>query len=613
MKLRHLLLAWSVIPLLLSASPFLSHGPMVGRPGAHTMSVWARTSEPGRFVVHYGTNLDKLDQVSAEVRTDPEHDCTGWVELKPLQPDTIYYYRVAVMDGLPAKIPAGGRFRTFPDQDTLRDPALNPRGLFNFSFEAGTCADQGPRSAGPDATALKAAWQRYGDETLFAIQHGDWIYEDGRDYSADAWRKSTGASPRILELAPSLAGVWRNYQLYLERSAALAHWHRHIPNFAMYDDHEILNDIDGTGVPGYRSRPAVFRDIGVRAWEDYLGWANPASWPERIRFGRATLRAGNTQLEDLAADFSGLDLTSGNTLLVHWGLPSDGLFDGRLDLADGGVPNSRVYGVTGIIDQHHLRISPAPVADQTAAAYSIGARHYYDFRVGNCAYFVLDTRGHRGVSDLSGRRRDAPDVSMLGETQRAWLQTVMQRAATDPQVDFIFVVSSVNLMIAHTGKGGLTTATRPTDEAWPGFLRERNQLLDFWDTLGKPVLVLSGDLHNSFSARITERIWEFGCSPQGSGNHDLASESDRPVQGAYDSFGRPADIRWSTFFSNDVPQEMRRHPFFTRVRINNTFDNARQAGEPRAVAYPRPQAIVSFHDGFTGDLLYAETVLAVQK
>lgn len=606
--MMHRLLLALFIPSVCLADPRLTQAPIVGRAGPQTMAVWARTDQPAAFRVVYGLTPEKLDLISAVVRTDPEHDLTAWVKLVGLRPDTRYYYRVTLEGGEWASgedDPAW--FHTWPDEAELRRPNTNPRGLFNFSFIASTCADQGVRSPGPQVVAMKTAWRLFGESTLFSIQHGDFIYEDGRDYTAEQWRRDhpEAGAPRILDLAPAVAGVWNNYRLYFRRSPALSRWHAHIPNFAMYDDHEILNDIDGAGVPGYRSRQVVFRDVALRAWHDYLGWANPVSWPEKLRFGKTTVRAGDPVLTDPAADFSGLD-PAASTLLVQWGLPTDGLFDPALDQADGGGPNARVYGITQVADTHTLRLTPAPKADGKVA-YTVGARHYYSFRIANCEIFVTDTRGMRGVADVA--RPDDPAVSMLGAAQLAWLKQAM--AASD--ADFLFVVSGVPLTIPHTGKGGFVVASKPTDEAWTGFLHEREGLINFWDGLGRPVLVLTGDVHNSCSVRVTDRVWEFGCSPLNSGNHDLPSESNRPTSGPFVSGGRQVDIRWSSFFRGDMPRELRQRPMFTRVQVNNVFDNPLRAGESRPVAYDRPQVVVQFYDGRTGDLLYAEAVTAAAR
>ena len=104
---------------------------------------------------------------------------------------------------------------------------------------------------------------------------------------------------------------------------------------------------------------------------------------------------------------------------------------------------------------------------------------------------------------------------MLGLRQRQWLMREMQ----DSNADFFFVVSSVNFMIPHIGGGGVRFDEANKDDAWTVFLDERETLIDFWDGLGKPVFVLTGDLHNSFAIKVTDRVWEFASGPHNSVNH----------------------------------------------------------------------------------------------
>ena len=87
----------------------ITHGPILGRTGAHQMGVWARTSQPGEFRVEYlplSMNGAKMG-VSDLVTTTLEHDNAAWVLLKGLKSDTRYFYYV-IPNG------RGGEFRTLP-------------------------------------------------------------------------------------------------------------------------------------------------------------------------------------------------------------------------------------------------------------------------------------------------------------------------------------------------------------------------------------------------------------------------------------------------------------------------------------------------------------------
>jgi hypothetical protein len=32
-------------------------------------------------------------------------------------------------------------------------------------------------------------------------------------------------------------------------------------------------------------------------------------------------------------------------------------------------------------------------------------------------------------------------------------------------------------------------------------------MIRFWDSSGKPVLIMTGDLHNSWAVKVTDRVW----------------------------------------------------------------------------------------------------------
>lgn len=585
----------------------ITHGPMLGRLGATEVGVWARTSVPGSFRVRYGTDPHKLDRISEPAMTRLERDNTGWVLIRGLQPDTKYYYQVIPAGAEQPHAAPDGSFLTLPDPAQYRDARYNPKGLFNFRFEFACGNNQRPGSGlGRALPAFKTMLERLKDKIHFAILNGDWLYEEERAYPVAEWLKQTQARepPRIVQLAPSIVGVWENYKAYLTRGPNLAAWHRNIPSFFTIDDHEILNDVYGTGTPGRRDRATVFRDIGTQAWRDYLAWANPVEQPGEIHFGRATLKAGSDVLTDPEADFDRLDLATAANLHVHWGGPLAGVPPNEYD-GGPGDPNAGVYEVVAKIDAHRLRIRP-PARQDGTASYSIGRPTYYQFRVGNAHFFLLDTRTFREMHDV--RQPDKPGLSMIGARQKAWLMEAMK--ASD--ADFFFVVSSVNLMIPHVGgtpdKEGGGGRISNKDDAWTVFLDEREQLIRFWDSLGKPVLVLTGDLHNSFAIRITERLWEFASAPHNSRNHTAGSEGNRPPNGVFDSFGRKCEVRWSTYFLDDVPGPLARQPVYTVVQVNNVFNNPLKEGDKRWVAFPHPHVVVQYYDGFSGDLLYAETV-----
>ena len=589
----------------------ITHGPMLGRVGAHQIGIWARTARPGSFLVRYGTSSDRLTSYSDPIETALERDNTGWGLITGLEASTEYFYQVVAssrQDGHPAH---SGSFRTLPSAAALEDAEVNPRGDFNFSFEFACGNNQNPmQGLGHGVPVYNQMLANLKDEVDFAVLNGDWLYEERRDYSPAQWLEQVGIGedemPRLLHIAPTITGVWENYKLYLARAANLSEWHREVPSYYTFDDHELLNDIYGTGTAGYRHRRTVFRDIGVEAWRHYLGWSNPELFEQGIHFGRTSYRAGSDVLEDPAADFSAIDWEQAANLHVHWGGPTAAVNDNALD-TQAGDPNAGVYDVVEVLDKTRLRVTPAFAADGTQS-YSIGRRSYSKKRVSNSDIFFLDTRSHRDMHDVNNPQ--GPGLSMIGSRQRDWLMKEMKQS--DAEIFFVF--SSVNFMIPHVGgtpgPGGFVANRANKDEAWTVFLEDRERLIQFWDSLGKPVFALTGDLHNSFAIKITERVWEFASGPHNSRNHQASSEAGRPANGVFDSRGRKCEIRWSSYMRDDVPAHLSQQPVYTVVQVNNVFNNPLQEGVERWVKFPHPQVIFQYYDGFTGRLLYAESIVA---
>ena len=586
----------------------ITHGPILGRVGAHQIGVWARTATPGSFLVRYGTSPDNLSSYSDPVETSSDDDNTSWTQITGLEADTEYFYQVIASREDGADPLRSGSFRTLHDSADLIDPEINPNGDFNFSFEFACGNNQNPaQGLGPGLPSYNQMLANVKDKVDFAVLNGDWLYEEKRDYPPDQWMQQAGVTeaPSIVNFAPTITGVWENYKYYFDSAPNLAEWHREVPSYYTFDDHEILNDIYGTATAGRKHRRTVFRDIGVEAWYDYLGWSNPEHHTQPIHFGRTSYQTGSDILEDPNADFTKIDLKSAANLHVHWGGATAGVNDNALD-AEEGDPNAGVYDIVEIIDATHLKVNPPFKADGEQS-YSIGRRSYSKMRVSNSDIFFLDTRSHRDMHDV--KNPQGPGLSMIGMQQEEWLMEEMKNS--DAEIFFLF--SSVNFMIPHVGgtagPGGFIADAANKDEAWTVFLEDRERLINFWDSLGKPVFVLTGDLHNSFAIKITDRVWEFASGPHNSRNHQARSEAGRPPNGMFDSLGRECEIRWSSYMRDEVPPELNRQPVYTVVQVNNVFNNELEAGKTRWVKFPRPQIIFQYYDGFTGDLLYAESIL----
>jgi alkaline phosphatase D len=645
----------------LEAGP-MSHGPIIGNVTSDSIRVWARTRSAGTFRVRYSERNDLGGtMVSAPATTRLERDNTGWIQLRDLRPDTKYYYAVEI-DGRLVDTRINGRFnsfRTLPSAETHRHARYNPRGLFNFSFEIGSCNWQYINTARPDheqvyGTPLDVVYrtmlERLKDRIHFHIVNGDWIYEEaapppghdgsglpgifrgltGREVTEEQWARAHGVGnnpPPLVQVAEGIAGVWQNYKTYLDRGVHMTHFHREVPLFVTFDDHEIYNDVLGAGQAGLRTdargpeyqgnpfnvanvqlwqqpgrrvggyhgfRPlrqthegeverSVFRDPALQAWKNYLGWANPdVGLRQPIHFGRAQLRESSDVLHDPAADFERLDMAKTATLHVLWG-----------------QGNSGVYEIVEVIDRNRLRIHPAGAFTEEVR-YSIGTNHHTRFQVGNCDFYLLDTRSHRTLHNP--RDPHDPATTVLGRAQLEWLLREMEGS----DADFFFLVSSVSFMIPHDNGAWRTGGDK--DESWTAHAAERDRLIKFFNALGKPVFLLTGDIHNSAAVQISPTVWEFLSGPHMSNNHRASDMGNIPLSGTYSSQGHPVNMRWATGRLDDTPQQ--KEPMYCVVQVNNAYNSPDAKGNPRWIAHRVPQVIVQFYNGASGELLYAEAVAA---
>jgi len=177
-----------------SANNRITHRPILGRPDSRSMGVWTRTLRPGSFRVLYGIEKQKLTLKTDPVPTTLAKDNTGWVILENLDPNTHYYYAVVTGDETPAPEQSGS-FRTLPEADQFRTVGRNPQGLFNFSFEIG-CGNllKEGRCADPRLGLFDVALNQLEDNIHFAVQTGDFIYEDNKAqmFTPEQWIEEMG-------------------------------------------------------------------------------------------------------------------------------------------------------------------------------------------------------------------------------------------------------------------------------------------------------------------------------------------------------------------------------------------------------------------------------------
>ncbi len=103
---------------------------------------------------------------------------------------------------------------------------------------------------------------------------------------------------------------------------------------------------------------------------------------------------------------------------------------------------------------------------------------YYETRYGDVSVFSIDCRGFS-----TGKGVPAETRSKLGDAQKRWLKDSMRAAVADQMA--LLVVSSP-----------MAFGSDASPEGWRRhYTFEWSELVDFFQTLGAPVLILSGDAH----------------------------------------------------------------------------------------------------------------------
>ena len=165
----------------------VTHGPILGRLSHNGIGIWVRTSQPAEFSVICKSESNG-EKNSAKGQTSLEHDNTGWVHITGLKPNSKYAYEVEIPNS--GYHMEGGTFLTLPHEDQFRIPELNPRGLFNFSFEFG-CGNMQNEThpIGTTVRAYKTMLDQLKGEIHFQIMNGDWLYEEVRETPPEKWMK----------------------------------------------------------------------------------------------------------------------------------------------------------------------------------------------------------------------------------------------------------------------------------------------------------------------------------------------------------------------------------------------------------------------------------------
>lgn len=255
---------------------------------------------------------------------------------------------------------------------------------------------------------------------------------------------------------------------------------RRLPMLALFDDHELFNDV--TAVAQFGAFPVsvdpgiekpqnlesriTSRDMGRRAWEEAVGWTTPGS--SLVRTGRGGIRDGRLLLD--AADVPSPAQVKSLASVILRPQPESGFAGG-------------VYQVRpGRDDSKGLSLWPKP-EDAHDVAYGFSAPRYAALILGPVELLLLDTRSARSMWRLD---RMNPEATLLGKQQKEWL---LERIRTSTAK--VLLLASSGPFSFHNGY------TNQKRDSWTGYGAERKEILAALRQRTGRAIILSGDLHGA--------------------------------------------------------------------------------------------------------------------
>jgi len=248
--------------------PVITHGVQSGDVSIDAGIVWARADRPSRMLIEVATT-DSFKEIRSAVGVDalPETDFTAKALIEGLPPGQDIFYRIRFQDHASTILgePLIGRFRTAPS---------DRRGI-SFTW-SGDTAGQGwgiDESRG----GMRAYATMRDARPDFFVHCGDHIYADEpmlsqqRLPNGQIWRNIvTEEKSKVAETLPEFRGNYK-YNLLDHNLRA---FNAEVPLFALWDDHEVIND----WVPDAPIRDRAYHERsiltlaarGSRAFREYM-------------------------------------------------------------------------------------------------------------------------------------------------------------------------------------------------------------------------------------------------------------------------------------------------------------------------------------------------------
>jgi alkaline phosphatase D len=248
--------------------PLITHGIQSGDVSTDSGVVWARSDRPSRMLVEIATT-DSFKNIQSAVFVDalPETDFTAKALIEDLPAGQDIFYRIRFQDHASPTImgePQVGRFRTAPKE----------RRTVSFTWSGDTGGQGWGIDEARGGMRGYAAMQKSRPD--FFIHCGDHIYADcpisaqQTMPNGEVWKNIvTEEKSKVAETLAEFRGNYK-YNL-LDRN--LRDFNAEVPIFALWDDHEVIND----WAPGATVRDRAYRESiltlvarGGRAFHDFM-------------------------------------------------------------------------------------------------------------------------------------------------------------------------------------------------------------------------------------------------------------------------------------------------------------------------------------------------------
>jgi len=479
-----------------SATQFL-HGVASGDPASDSVVLWTRATPDTAGPVTLTWQISTTPEFTAPLRsgtfeTDVSRDYTVKVIPSGLQPGTTYYYRFLADNGMAGS--EAGRTKTLPTGDVSR-----------VRLAVFSCANI---TADPFDAYLKAA--RIGDYDAL-VHTGDYIYEYGQGGypEAEGLAESEGFEPN--RECVTLEDYRLRYAQY-HRAPKLQAARASAPFIVIWDDHETANDAYANGAQNHSpTTEGTWTNRVSAALQAYYEWQpirEPASGDRRQAYR--------------SFDF-------GNLVSLHMLETRLNARDLQLDLAP---TQAQVVARIGAI------LAQASLVAQYAATYGLTPPSGPGDTAGIAAFSAA--LGPIVTAELVAQnvtQMYTGDRKLLGADQLQWLQARLAGSGATWQVLGQQVLMGNMTMPAELllelAEGSVSPATiikylTPVSkrangiplnlaeeavlananplpysaDAWDGYGRERETLLQTAASLGKKLVVFSGDTHNAWSSTL---------------------------------------------------------------------------------------------------------------